>query len=179
MLNRRAPIVIVSIFVTFTLVAWYKSTHKTSPPILENDYGSFGRKKGFDGTWNYKRDAENLMLDSQQCEQAFPGLFGEVERPVNDRLHSPITIEELDAVPQQNGYVRAMIYNQQVHLCPSRCHGDTQPQCMLLLTYPHLALHYRNHRRYLLTWNRHASRPTPCYPLLTRTSPKHRIRFQY
>lgn len=54
------------------------------------------------------------MLDSQQCEQAFPGLFEEVERPMNDRMNSHITLDEINAVPQRNGYVRAMIYDQQV-----------------------------------------------------------------
>ena len=54
------------------------------------------------------------MLDSQQCDLAFPGLFEEVDRPVNARMHNPITFEEIDTMPKQNGYVRVMIYNQQV-----------------------------------------------------------------
>lgn len=57
------------------------------------------------------------MLDSQQCERAFPGLFEEVERPVKNRKTSHITALELDRVPKQNGYVRAMIFNQQVCMC--------------------------------------------------------------
>jgi hypothetical protein len=113
-LNRRTSILVVSILFTFTLFAWYRSAYGSSAPLLHSDYGAYGRKRGFDGTWNYQRDAENLMLDSQQCDQAFPGLFEEVDRPVNERMHTPITVEEIDAIPKQNGYVRAMIYNQQV-----------------------------------------------------------------
>ncbi len=113
-LGRRASILIVAVFVTVGLFAWHRPTPKTSSSILQHDLGTLGRTRGFDGQWNYARDADNLLLDSQQCDQAFPGLFEEAERPVNERLHKPITVAELDSMPQQNGYVRAMIYDQQV-----------------------------------------------------------------
>lgn len=113
-LNRRTSILFVSIFFTISLFAWYRSFYLSSAPLLHSNYGAFAAKRGFDGTWNYQRDAENLMLDSQQCDQAFPGLFEEVDRPMNDRMHNPISFEEIDTMPKQNGYVRAMIYNQQV-----------------------------------------------------------------
>ncbi|KIW67558.1 hypothetical protein PV04_06802 [Phialophora macrospora] len=115
-LNRRTSILLLSVLLTFSLVAWYRSAYGSPAPLLYSDYGAYGRKRGFDGTWNYQRDAENLMLDSQQCDQAFPGLFEEVDRPVNERTHTPITVEEIDAIPKQNGYVRAMIYNQQLYI---------------------------------------------------------------
>jgi hypothetical protein len=117
-LNRRTSIAIVSVFFTFTLFAWFRSSYTAPGPELRSDYGAFGRRAGFDGTWNYERDAENLMLDSQQCDQAFPGLFEEVDRPVRERLHNHITFQEIDKMPRQNGYVRAMIYNQQVGAIP-------------------------------------------------------------
>ena len=41
-------------------------------------------------------------------------MFEEVDRPMNERMHNPITVDEIDTIPKQNGYVRAMIYNQQV-----------------------------------------------------------------
>lgn len=110
MLNRRA--LVISGLFTFALLALYISVHRTS--LLPPGFGALGHKGRFDGTWNYKRDADNLMLDSKQCEQAFPGLFEEIERPVKDRMHSHITVHELDSVPKQNGFVRAMVYNQQV-----------------------------------------------------------------
>jgi hypothetical protein len=112
-LNRRTSILLASGFFTFTLLVLYKSVY-ASAPLLHSDYGAFAQKRGFDGTWDYQRDAENLMLDSQQCDQAFPGLFEEVDRPVKDRRHNHVTMEEMENMPKQNGYVRCMIYNQQV-----------------------------------------------------------------
>ena len=36
----------------------------------------------FNGTWDAARDARNLLLTSTQCEQAFPGLFDELDKQV-------------------------------------------------------------------------------------------------
>lgn len=119
-LTRRVSILIVSGLVTIALLAWYTSVQETPSSKLHRNLGGLGRKGAFNGRWNYDRDADNLMLTSRQCDRAFPGLFEEAERPMNDRLQSPITVDELDSVPQQNGYVRAMIYNQQVCMHPSR-----------------------------------------------------------
>ncbi|KAK5062932.1 hypothetical protein LTR84_005008 [Exophiala bonariae] len=47
---------------------------------------------------------------------AFPGLFEEVERSVKNRRGSPIIVSELDKIPKRNGYVRAMIFNQQLYV---------------------------------------------------------------
>ncbi len=112
-LNRRTSILLVSVFFTLTLLVWYRSSY-VSAPLLHSSYGAYAAKRGFDGTWNYQRDAENLMLDGQQCDQAFPGLFEEVDRPMKKRMHNHITFEEIENMPKQNGYVRVMIYNQQV-----------------------------------------------------------------
>ncbi|KAI1609289.1 glycosyl transferase family 90-domain-containing protein [Exophiala viscosa] len=98
------------------LLGYWKSVHESAFGVFQPDLGRPGSPRKFNGKWNYKRDADNLMLNSQQCEQAFPGLFEEVERPVRDRLSSPITLDELDSLPRQNGYVRAMIYNQQLYV---------------------------------------------------------------
>lgn len=54
------------------------------------------------------------MLNSAQCELAFPGLFEEIERPKRSRRRRKITQDEIDAIQPRNGYVRAMIYDQQV-----------------------------------------------------------------
>jgi hypothetical protein len=72
------------------------------------------RKHLFDGSWEYQRDRDNLMLTQDQCDQAFPNLYVEIERAKNDRKSRPITLKELDAIPARNGYIRAMIYDQQV-----------------------------------------------------------------
>lgn len=115
-LNRRTSILIFSAFFSLTLFAWYRSVSHAPPHVLHHDYGELARQRGFDGVWDYQRDAENLMLDSRQCDQAFPGLFEEVDRPMRERMHNHITFEEIDTMPRQNGYVRCMIYNQQVRL---------------------------------------------------------------
>lgn len=66
------------------------------------------------GTWTYPQDRDNLLLSQGQCEQAFPDLFVEIERARDVRSSNPITIEELDSIKPRNGYIRAMIYDQQV-----------------------------------------------------------------
>lgn len=68
----------------------------------------------FDGKWNYQRDRDNLLLTQGQCDQAFPDLFADIERASEARSANPITIDELDSITPRNGYIRAMIYDQQV-----------------------------------------------------------------
>lgn len=71
-------------------------------------------KHQFDGKWNYQRDRDNLLLTQGQCDQAFPDLFADIERASELRSANPITIDELDSITPRNGYIRAMIYDQQV-----------------------------------------------------------------
>jgi hypothetical protein len=54
------------------------------------------------------------MLTDTQCDQAFPGLFKEIDRAVEHRRNKAITMQEIDDIVPSNGYVRAMIYEQQV-----------------------------------------------------------------
>ena len=68
----------------------------------------------FDGIWNFERDANNLLLSDAQCDAAFPGLFKEIDRAVSHRRRNHITISEIDEIKISNGYVRGMIYDQQV-----------------------------------------------------------------
>jgi hypothetical protein len=72
------------------------------------------RKQLFDGSWNYQRDRDNLMLTQDQCDQAFPDLYTEIDRARDVRKSRLISLKELDAIPARNGYIRAMIYDQQV-----------------------------------------------------------------
>ena len=69
-------------------------------------------------TWNYTRDANVLNLDQQQCHIAFLQLFSPLDHMV--RLHkspsSNIKIEILDKLEKSDGYVRAMIYDQQLYI---------------------------------------------------------------
>ncbi|KAJ5201986.1 CAZyme family GT90, partial [Penicillium cinerascens] len=70
----------------------------------------------FDGAWNYERDRDNLLLTQGQCDQAFPDLFAEIDRASEARSLNPITIQELDSITPRNGYIRAMIYDQQLYI---------------------------------------------------------------
>ncbi|KAJ5682332.1 CAZyme family GT90 [Penicillium macrosclerotiorum] len=74
------------------------------------------RIQSFDGSWNYTRDANNLLLTQAQCDQAFPDLFVEIDRARDARSDRPITARELDSVTTQSGYVRAMIYKQRLYV---------------------------------------------------------------
>jgi hypothetical protein len=114
-LKRRTFMLAIAGLITFAVLVSYRLAHGVSFPI-QLDISVMRLKDGFDGTWNYTRDADDLLLDSQQCEEAFPGLFeeGGSQRLMQDRLSSHITFMELDALPQQNGYIQAMIYDQQV-----------------------------------------------------------------
>lgn len=68
----------------------------------------------FDGAWQYERDRDNLLLTQGQCDLAFPDLFADLERAGAARANRPITLGEIDSVPPRDGYIRAMIYDQQV-----------------------------------------------------------------
>lgn len=68
----------------------------------------------FSGVWNYTRDAKNTKLSNEQCEVAFPQLYEEIDRAAGLRRKKPITLKELDEVPIANGYIRAMIFNNEV-----------------------------------------------------------------
>lgn len=122
--NRRTYIFVGIGIAFFALLGYYRSVHEI---VLQPAVARPGNARKFSGRWNYQRDADNLILNSHQCEQAFPGLFEEVERPVKDRWNSHITVEELDSLPQQNGYVRAMIYDQQVRV---KHFNDATSECL-------------------------------------------------
>jgi hypothetical protein len=62
--------------------------------------------------WSYPADANNLQLTSTQCDHAFPDLFVEVDRAVLAWKDSPIDEVKLDRTAAKNGFVRAMIYDQ-------------------------------------------------------------------
>jgi hypothetical protein len=81
-------------------------------------------KHRFDGAWNYERDRDNLLLTQEQCDQAFPDLFAEIDRASEARSSNPISIKELDSITPRNGYIRAMIYDQQVS-CSERSNTNT------------------------------------------------------
>jgi hypothetical protein len=114
--KRRPAIILTSTLLGLALVWFWVAPSYSATPLSPHDYQQeiLGDSKGFDGKWNYKRDRNNLHLNSQQCEQAFPGLYEEINRPKKDRQSRRISREELDSIVPRNGYIRAMIYDQQV-----------------------------------------------------------------
>lgn len=129
------------------------------------------RKQLFDGNWDYQRDRDNLMLTQDQCNQAFPDLYFEIDRARDDRKSRLISLKELDNIPARNGYIRAMIYDQQV--CPVICSGNSPVDLTVLAICP------RQTRLYLVP---RASDPVSYKPsdcVIARTSAQHRIRVQH
>ncbi|KAJ5960644.1 CAZyme family GT90 [Penicillium vulpinum] len=56
------------------------------------------------------------MLTQDQCDQAFPDLYAELDRARDDRKSRLISLKDIDAIPARNGYIRAMIYDQQLYV---------------------------------------------------------------
>lgn len=67
-------------------------------------------------TWEYPRDRNRLQMPLDQCDAAFPGLFKEIERAQGFWRATGITKEDLDSAPVENGYTRAMIYDNQLYI---------------------------------------------------------------
>lgn len=65
-------------------------------------------------SWNPEKDGKRLVMDTRHCENNFPGLYQELDRMIKKRLHDKITSKMLDAIERRNGYIRVMLYNQQV-----------------------------------------------------------------
>lgn len=115
MLTRRPVVALTFLVTTFLLVAWYRTAD-----VRLYEFQSADKRTDFDGQWSYLRDRNNLLLDDAKCALAFPKLFDEVDRAVNTRRRKRIEVAELDSIVPKNGYVRAMIYDQEVHFSVSR-----------------------------------------------------------
>ncbi|KZF25337.1 hypothetical protein L228DRAFT_236444 [Xylona heveae TC161] len=122
--NRRSTILLTCVFLTIVIFVWYHpasgSSASTTPLSSSSQWSGNSdvqnKKDLFNGTWDYERDRNNLLLDSAQCEQAFPGLFTEVDRAVKEWQHRSISVADVDAITPKNGYVRAMIYDQELYM---------------------------------------------------------------
>ncbi len=110
--RRRYPLLVLTTAILTALL--YIIQYRPFDPPPRNAHPA--SKGSFDGTWNYTRDARNLMLSEAQCELAFPNFYVEIERAVEDRRSNHVTLKELDEMPQAKGYIRAMIYDNQVNL---------------------------------------------------------------
>ncbi|KAJ5584434.1 Lipopolysaccharide-modifying protein [Penicillium hispanicum] len=118
--KRRTITILTSIFLLAAFF-WYRQpvvvVRNVEVPTRKLDHGGL-----FNGTWDYQRDKDNLLLDQDQCAQAFPGLFDEIDRPKRDRQSRPISLKEIDSITPRNGYIRAMIYDQQLYVIATEGH---------------------------------------------------------
>ncbi|CAG7926424.1 unnamed protein product [Penicillium olsonii] len=118
-LARIFPIILLVLGI-FSIGLFYNS--QPPRPITHNGVqDTFPAKKSnrkhlFDGNWDYQRDRDNLMLTQDQCSQAFPDLYSEIDRARDDRKSRLVSLKDLDNIPARNGYIRAMIYDQQTKL---------------------------------------------------------------
>lgn len=114
-------------------------------------------KYKFNGTWDFRRDEKNYHLDDVECQEAFPGLFDEVDRAVEDRRDRTITFEEVESIPRINGYVRGMIYDQEVGfslftLYPTQnTEREDYPQYRTSSSSLDNSLHWRNLLTFMLS----------------------------
>ena len=109
----------VCIFIISQLYPSNKSRSSLHP--LNNSRPSLVGKNGAKKVWNYQRDGKRLVLEKQECEATFPGLYQEVDQQVEKYRYNKITAETLDAVEPRNGYIRAMLYDQEVRFCSLSC----------------------------------------------------------
>lgn len=103
-LIRRPLLSICTGILLICLILWY-----------ERSPGHDNYPLGARGVWHSK-DRNKLIFDHNQCQTAFPALFDEVKRAVEGRSANRITLEELDRIEPKNGYVRAMIYDQELYI---------------------------------------------------------------
>ncbi|CAL3968333.1 hypothetical protein PZA11_006716 [Diplocarpon coronariae] len=110
--RRRYPLLTLTSFLLATIL-YVHHFKPFAPPPRNARPSSRGQ---FDGTWNYTRDARNLMLSEAQCHQAFPNFYLEIDRAVEDRRSNHVTLKETDEISKDRGYIRAMIYDQELYV---------------------------------------------------------------
>jgi len=108
-----APAFALSVLILWLLLNRHHVEPLTYPPAQQLDVPEIEKEVVQEG-WNYARDARNLLMSDARCDEAFPGLFKEVDRAVGMRQDDHITKRELDSIEKVKGYMRAMIYDQQV-----------------------------------------------------------------
>jgi hypothetical protein len=114
-----APAFVLSVLVLWVLINRHHEEPFTYPPPKQVDVPEIEKEVVQEG-WDFVRDARNLLMSDARCDEAFPGLFKEVDRAVELRQDDHITVRELDSTKIVKGYMRAMIYDQQVCTIPRR-----------------------------------------------------------
>ncbi|KAH7114504.1 DUF821 domain-containing protein [Dendryphion nanum] len=75
------------------------------------------------GTWKYdpKRDGRRNGLSYAQCNSAFSGMYKDLESSVSHRRSiGDVTEEDVDLEWKKTGAVRAMIYDQKLHILETK-----------------------------------------------------------
>ncbi|KAI9743979.1 MAG: hypothetical protein M1818_002713 [Claussenomyces sp. TS43310] len=75
--------------------------------------------------YGYPRDSNNLGMNDGMCQAAFPGLFQDIHRAVEDRNGSKVSIQELDGIQINNGYIRCMIYDRKLYILAANFRDQT------------------------------------------------------
>lgn len=114
-LRQRPLVVIIPCLLLVLGLFIFQRPRRRVPPVRSPLSQPHGQHQ-FDGSWNYQRDRDNLLFTQGQCDQAFPDLFVDIDRARDARSSYPITVQELDSITPRNGYIRAMIHDQQVSL---------------------------------------------------------------
>ena len=84
-------------------------------PASVDDASPYARWE-FDPT----RDRDNHGLDTEQCTRAFPELYVEIDRAVDQWRHRHITPESIVVPPVNDGFARILIHDQQLRIIRTR-----------------------------------------------------------
>ena len=102
---------------------------KTQPLPAAPDQGVAGGESPVDGSggggggedggqqgWEFRveRDGDDYGLSEEQCQTAFPKLFGEIDKSKAAREGNRISWKEVDSTVVEDGMVRAMVHHGQV-----------------------------------------------------------------
>ncbi|KAL1987612.1 hypothetical protein VTN96DRAFT_3212 [Rasamsonia emersonii] len=99
-------------------------------------------------TFQYGRDDRNEGLDRDRCQAAFPGLFEDIARATAYwEARRGISMDDLDAIPLNEGMARAFIYNGELYVVSTRAKGEDHRRKILgVLSAIHRALVASPHR---------------------------------
>ncbi|KAK2875961.1 hypothetical protein FQN49_001482 [Arthroderma sp. PD_2] len=115
-LRHRRGILATTLLLALVLLFWYQQRIYSRPTPPANSPHHDGSSHGSEGQWNHKRDRNTLIFNTPRCQSAFPGLFYEIDRAKRERASRHITRNEIDSITPKNGFIRAMIYDQQLYV---------------------------------------------------------------
>jgi hypothetical protein len=110
-LYYAAPAFVLSLTFLWFLISRHHEQPVVYPPPRPVDSPE---QKPVREDWDFVRDARNFLMTDARCDEAFPELFKEIDRAVEVRKQDHVTKKELDSIMKVNGYMRVMIYDQQV-----------------------------------------------------------------